>query len=1139
MKRTLVVLSVGAVLVVGGALVVPGFIDWNQYKEQIEGQAKRFTGYTVRIGGDIGMAVLPFPHVSLNDLSVMPPDVDKPLLTLDRADVRIALGPLLGGKISFSSVRLDRPVLALAVDAQGRKNWMTPELEALTGQKGGKAENAEEAPQAAAEAPPSGIAVSIDSVRVTDGAFRFTDLQSGTEMDVGDINVSLSADDLRSGPYKLEGDLAYQGREVHLEASTSRIDNPESVAVQLEAALDEPKAALRYSGILAVGETPEVQGEMGLEIADAGAALTAFGGDGTPLAGQKFAAQGILTASQQAAAYKNLRLTLGKAVLGGDAEVSGLQQKPMTFKAVLTADAPVDLDALVPGGGEQGTAGEAQGFLPEAITLPGDMTGSLSLTAPELIYRGQHMKSVDFLLEKKTQAIDINVSVGDLPGGGRTDINSTLSFGAQSSGGESGGVVYSEPRLSVKGGFSVERIHELASAFLPQQKLPEVLRAFDTVDADLNVIVRPRAIEVAESTVRLDRSVFAVKGGYQIPLQGGRPQASASVAADRLDLDKLIPVADRDAVAPDTKETPLKAAVASLQKLSLPLDVSFDLGAQSLNYKGTDVHDVRLRGALTGNSLKIEGASVGDLYGGRMDLSGAVQDLQKLSGLDLNVSAQARDVEALLKAMSIEAKGLPRPFGAAEIAADVKGDADALSFKAMLKALRGEVNASGTLSGLLDEPQVGNLVFQAKHPNFSDAMRIFKPDMPRNPSLEKPVDIYASVDRKGEAYVLDGIKANLGPVTAQGDLTVDASGKRPSVVGKIRTGALPLGDLMGVSKTGNTAAAQGGEPRWSRNAINTDWMRAVDANLDFAATSLTYGQWVLSDPAMKLALSDGTLTVSDLQAKLYGGTLAASGALESPENPREPLSLKATTKFQGVQISSMVKAMTGALPLRAEGDIGMDLDIQTSGISPAALVLDLGGTGSLAGQNVVLQGVDFRRFAEAMSSGTKPGDTVTGLWKSATSGGRTAFDTVDGAFTIEEGVATFTKMVMDGPEGSVSTAGNINLPRWTVDLKNTVTLKPAEGQSEAPPPFDIVLQGPLDNPGQTFGQGLMQDYFQRKLNRKLEGLIGDKLKLPGLQQQQQEQPSQGGTPQPPSQDSGEVKPEKVIGDVLQGLIGGQ
>jgi hypothetical protein len=208
-------------------------------------------------------------------------------------------------------------------------------------------------------------------------------------------------------------------------------------------------------------------------------------------------------------------------------------------------------------------------------------------------------------------------------------------------------------------------------------------------------------------------------------------------------------------------------------------------------------------------------------------------------------------------------------------------------------------------------------------------------------------------------------------------------------------------------------------------------------------------------------------------------------------------SLQANAKFTSVLMEELVKAFVGTKIIQATGDVNFETDISSGGMSQLALVSNMRGNGTVDGKNIVMEGFDLVRFANAMSAESKPGDTVNGLFGSALKGGTTSFDTLDGAFNITQGVVNIEKLDLNGKQSSLTTTGNINLPAWTLKTAHTITVKPTivpEGQTapEPIPPFTINIAGSLDNPGQTMGQGLLSDYLNRKLQRKVGSIIEDK-----------------------------------------------
>ena len=130
------------------------------------------------------------------------------------------------------------------------------------------------------------------------------------------------------------------------------------------------------------------------------------------------------------------------------------------------------------------------------------------------------------------------------------------------------------------------------------------------------------------------------------------------------------------------------------------------------------------------------------------------------------------------------------------------------------------------------------------------------------------------------------------------------------------------------------------------------------------------------------------------------------------------------------------------------------------------------------------------------------------MWKGVGSGGSSQFATLDGSYSINNGVISFNDILLDGDAAAINTSGHVNLPAFTIASEHEMSVK----NRDDVPSFTVKLSGPLDNPAQTFGQGLLQDYLQRKIQRKLQKELGDKINK-----------ELGNNP---------------IGNVLQGVLGG-
>ena len=63
---------------------------------------------------------------------------------------------------------------------------------------------------------------------------------------------------------------------------------------------------------------------------------------------------------------------------------------------------------------------------------------------------------------------------------------------------------------------------------------------------------------------------------------------------------------------------------------------------------------------------------------------------------------------------------------------------------------------------------------------------------------------------------------------------------------------------------------------------------------------------------------------------------------------------------------------------------------------------------------------------------------LLGLWKGASKGGKSVFETLDGAFTVRGGVANLDRMDLDGARARIETRGQVNLPEWTLSTTHKI-----------------------------------------------------------------------------------------------------
>ncbi len=169
------------VLVLGLAILLPQFVDPNDYKQEIAEVVKKQTGRDVTIVGDLKLSVFPWLGIETGELMLAnPPGFgDEPMLTVKRVDIKAKLLPLLRQELQVDTVILEHPDVHLMIDPEGRTNW--DDL------AGGTAEPAEKEKPGAALA-----ALAVQGVEIKNGRIRWEDRQA-------DSICSITALDLNTG----------------------------------------------------------------------------------------------------------------------------------------------------------------------------------------------------------------------------------------------------------------------------------------------------------------------------------------------------------------------------------------------------------------------------------------------------------------------------------------------------------------------------------------------------------------------------------------------------------------------------------------------------------------------------------------------------------------------------------------------------------------------------------------------------------------------------------------------------------------------------------------------------------------------------------------------------------------------------
>ncbi len=222
------------VIVVAAVLLIPRFVDVQQYKPRMEQMVSDATGRPFSLGEDIKLSLFPWVGVSLSDIQLgNPPEFKEPSFVSVRSfNVKVKLLPLLSRDIQVKEFVMDGPRLVLIKGANGIGNWenLGPGPGAPGTQSADKATKPipPETTTKGENAPSTGLpvtALKVDQFSIIHGSVEWHDRVQKTATTLSDVNLLLTDISL-DGPVALDFSALVDGKSVAVKGQVGPVGNP-------------------------------------------------------------------------------------------------------------------------------------------------------------------------------------------------------------------------------------------------------------------------------------------------------------------------------------------------------------------------------------------------------------------------------------------------------------------------------------------------------------------------------------------------------------------------------------------------------------------------------------------------------------------------------------------------------------------------------------------------------------------------------------------------------------------------------------------------------------------------------------------------------------------------------------------------
>jgi uncharacterized protein involved in outer membrane biogenesis len=410
-------------------------------------------------------------------------------------------------------------------------------------------------------------------------------------------------------------------------------------------------------------------------------------------------------------------------------------------------------------------------------------------------------------------------------------------------------------------------------------------------------------------------------------------------------------------------------------------------------------------------------------------------------------NSQSMTLETVDGTLSLRADGGAGFVGTAvindrlvRIDADLKSlariNADGSPLELSLSANDGMASFSGRLATAQVLSLAGPISLSSTTPVAG--LRLIGLPVPVSTVIAGPLAIDGGLDSAGRAFAIRNATLSLGSVQGVGDMAVDLRNDQPLLQGSLAMDTLWLDGFVPAS------GAKNGD--WGRASLPFALLRNIDAALSLKARRLVYAGLTTGPASLGVTLKGGKLeTVIAAELSDTGSAQLTVTADATTLPPAVGFKLDA----QGVAAQPLLGALTGAGQITGTGDLVADLT--ATGTTQEELAGTLKGTARVGLASGRIAGVDLSGLFLAAKHKILDG------WSAAP--GDTAYDSLNGDATVDDGIATFRELTLVSPALTVTAGGILDVLRQGLALSATATVN---GQPLLPVP--VIARGLWGNP---------------------------------------------------------------------------
>lgn len=300
-----------------------------------------------------------------------------------------------------------------------------------------------------------------------------------------------------------------------------------------------------------------------------------------------------------------------------------------------------------------------------------------------------------------------------------------------------------------------------------------------------------------------------------------------------------------------------------------------------------------------------------------------------------------------------------------------------------------------------------------------------------NKKLNTEIALDAQIDLGKQNLTLDISKLLAADINGSGTLAVNYAPKIAQISADFKLGDIDIDALFPASEAAATAEpANNTKQAVSANEPDLSALKGLDVKLKLAVNSIKVANLSTQHWLLDASIKNGVMTLTQLNADLYGGKLTANASLDARQSVA---SYRFDKKITGVQVQALLKD-AAEIDLLA-GTANFNVSGSGKSLLPEQLKKNLLVKGQFDIADGALYGVNIPqmiRSAQAKLKGDLNADTKEER--------KTDFSSLTGSFSLEQGVATNPDLAMASPLLRLAGNGTANLLTEGLEYRLTTSL---------------------------------------------------------------------------------------------------